>query len=198
MNPLLLIGLLGGGALLMIGASKGQAKPAGTTIPGTSAGGKPVTIDVGQILTDAFNAMGPGVLTETQLGQIRIACEALGVDDQGKLTGRPSPESIAHLRTLAAELTAQGVSPVVPLALTALATAASALPQGNTVMSGFWSHGPWSRVQGPWQHLGSLTEQNRKIEPCLSPGSYTDISGSFGDWWDTFVQKWASNWWRSG
>jgi hypothetical protein len=197
MAPLILLIL--GAAAVGIGlaaAGKGEAKPGGVPAPSPTPKPSPTGgIDVGQLLADTFNAMGSATLTPGQLQRIKDATAALGVDDRGMLTARPSPQAIQNLVTLAAELKKEGAPTVVVTGLVALATAAAGLPQGATTMSGSWAHGPWQEVQGPWHYLGSLTEQNRKTEPSLPAGSYTDISG-FSDWWDGFVQKWSANWWR--
>ncbi len=209
MNPLAIligVGALAGLAMAM-GEKKGGASPKPTPTPTPTPGPKPTpnpiptpagNVDIATLLTGALNAMtaAGGQLTPEQLQKLKDVLSNLGTNDQGVLTSRPPVWARDEALAFCDELDKAGVLFIGPAVRTMVLTA-DKLPETRTSLSGPWEHGPWQKVQGPWHYLGSLTTQNRRAEQFLRPGSYTDISG-FGDWWDTFVDKWARNWWRRG
>jgi hypothetical protein len=205
MNPLaLLIGAAAVGGLALAMKSEKKQTPAGTPATGSQPsaappGGFPIpsTIDVSKILTQVFNDAS-GQLTPDQLERIKVVFQNLGTNGDGKLTTQPAIWAKEAALALADELDAEGVPAGVGGTIRTVVLGAMALPASppsyeNPTVSGSWEHGPWQNVQGPWNYLGSLTEQNRKTEPSLPPGSYTDISG-FTDWWESFTRRWAESW----
>jgi hypothetical protein len=198
MNPLaLLIGAAALGGLAMAAAA--EKKPGTTPAPKPTkppAGGAPPAagpqpsagLDVGQILVDAFNAAGAGQLTPDQIAKIKTALENLGTDANGKLTVRPPIWARDEAFALCDELDRTGV-PLIGAAIRTMVYAADKLPEstktdmqpmGKPALSGPWGYATL-KPQGPWNYLGSFSR-----EEC----------GSFGDWWDGFISKWSSNWWR--
>jgi hypothetical protein len=188
MNPIIIIGALGLGAIALVSASKPTTKtPKPTPTPETPPGGFPVpsTIDVSKILTQVFNDASDK-LTPEQIERIKVVFQDLGTSGNGTLTTRPSIWAKEAALVLADELDKEGAPPGVGGTIRTVALGAMTLPEGPPSYEN-------PNVSGPWSHLGSLTRRNRAYEASL--GTYTDISG-FGDWWESFIQKWASTWKR--
>jgi len=174
MNPLALVigaAALGGLALAMKSESKAAPKPTDSTAPG----GFPVsnTIDVNKILTQVFNDAS-GKLTPDQVERIRVVFQNLGTDGNGKITTQPALWAKEAALALADELDAEGVPAGVGGTIRTVALGAMALPAGPPSYE-------TPNVSGPWDHLGSFSRAE-----C----------GDFGDWWKSFAEKWARNWWR--
>jgi hypothetical protein len=181
MNPIILIGLLGAGALALVAsAKKTSAAPAK---PGpVPPGGFPVPneIDVGKMLAQAFNDMAPSVLTPDQVQKVKVVFQDFGVDDKGKLRTKPALWARDAALELADELDQQGVPPGVSGTIRTIALGAMALPDGPSTIAPQVS--PVASVMsGCGFPLGSLSGPEM---------------GGFGDWWESFVQRWSGNWWR--
>ena len=189
MNPLaLLLGAaaLGGLALAMKSESKASGAPKATD--STPPGGFPIppTIDVSKILTQVLNDAS-GKLTPDQVERIKVVFQDLGTDGNGKLTTPPPIWAKEAALALADELDKEGVPASVGGVIRTVALGAMALPKQPTAGPSYEN----PTVSGPWTHLGSLTAANRRRQTEL--GTYTDISG-FGDWWNSFISKWANTW----
>lgn len=191
MNPILLVGALGLGALLLLAKktpaagtqpSAGPAPDPSEGLPGVPPPPTPTYntgVDVGTIMTGI-----PTVLpTEEQRTKFQTVMSNLGVDPTGWIRTVPPLWAKDEALALADELDkVPNMNPAFPAAIREIAMAAAKLPDNPTL----------APVIGPGgKSLG--------VPIPLGQSSLSDVElGAWSDWWQGFFQKWSQNWWRRG